>query len=127
MSLHLNAPPKEVGGKSYEGGGDWIKAADKDVPDDLRVVGSIDDDAADYSFDDWVLAFNGAGWWLFAASGCSCPSHEETARLEIGPAPLSDVRAHIEGGHYDGYTLPKRQAAQFAELFTHAEKAGATP
>lgn len=86
------------------------------------MVGAIDDDEADYSFDDWVLAKGAAGWYLFAASGCSCPSHDEVARLEIGPASLAAARAHIEAGDYAGYTLPVQQRAQFVQMFEHAAK-----
>lgn len=123
MSLLVFDEPRAPSGRSWESGGcEWILAADGAPEDGLRVVGLIRDDDADYSFDDWVLAKDERGWWLFAAAGCSCPSNEEMARVEKGPAPLADLKAHIESGDYQGYTLPKKQAEQFAELFAHAEK-----
>lgn len=124
MSLTLIDDPILPGGVSYEYQQPftkWIESAEG-APPGLRIVGLIDDDAADYSFDDWVLAKGEKGWYLFAAAGCSCPSHEEMARMEVGPSTLAEVREHIESGSYEGYTLPKRQREQFADLFKHAAK-----
>jgi hypothetical protein len=93
---------------------------------DLEIIGGIHDEEANYSYDDWVLCELDGRYYLLATSGCSCPSPSETWRLEIGPATLADIRAHVTSGQYEGYTVPGRQMAEFLALIDSAEK-GAAP
>jgi hypothetical protein len=97
----------------------WVTTPLPDVKG-LTIVGMIEDDEASYSFDDWALLKAGKKFYLVSAAGCSCPTHEETAQLEVGPATLKEIRERIESGDYRGYTLPTRQADEFDKLLKFA-------
>lgn len=93
---------------------------------DLEIIGGVSDEEASYSYDDWALCELDGRYYLLSTSGCSCPSPEETWRLEIGPATLAEIRGHITDGKYAGYTLPARQMDEFLALIDGAAK-GETP
>lgn len=88
----------------------------------LWIYGGVEDKEASYSYDDWALVKLGRDWYLLSTSGCSCPSPSETWRIEIGPATLLKIRAHVTGGYYDGYTVPKKQMDDFIALLDAAPK-----
>lgn len=83
---------------------------------DLEIIGGVQDNEADYSYDDWALCLLDNQYYLLSTSGCSCPSPRETWRLEIGPATLAAIEQHVKSGAYAGYTLPKKQEADFIKL-----------
>jgi len=83
---------------------------------DLEIVGGVQDKEASYSYDEWALCKLDGQYYLLSTSGCSCPSPSETWRLEIGPATLAQIDAHVRSGAYDGYTLPKKQEEDFLKL-----------
>lgn len=89
---------------------------------DIEILGGIEDKDASYSYDEWALCKLDGAFYLLSTSGCSCPSPSETWRVEIGPSTLSEIRAHVQGGHYEGYTVPKKQMNEFMELLDEAEK-----
>lgn len=93
-----------------------------DRRDEVEVFGEISDDDASYSYDDWALVRLDDKFYLLQTSGCSCPSPSETWGIAIGPTTLAEVRAHIESGDYDGYTLPVKQADDFKKMFDDAEE-----
>lgn len=128
-------PPTADEGEGYLTPGYWVGSgacerqtdAEKSVIEaraagKVQVFDVIQDKNADYSFDDWALCLIDKKWWLISTSGCSCPSPTETWRVEIGPATLKEIRAHVEGGHYEGYTLPVKQKADFTDMLDRAEK-----
>jgi len=82
---------------------------------ELRIHAEIADDEASYSFDDFALVSLDDKFYLLNTTGCSCPSPSEQWGIEIGPASLLEIRAFIEGGHYSGYTVPKKQLTEFLE------------
>lgn len=104
-----------------ETGGDYVDYLSS-KREDMLVIGGITDDEADYSYDDWALVLLEGSYYLFATTGCSCPSPKETWRVEIGPATLEEVRKHINTGEYSGYTLPKKQYQDFRDVLDFAAK-----
>lgn len=86
---------------------------------EIEILGGISDRDASYSYDDWALCRLDGDHYLLATSGCSCPSPSETWHVEIGPCSLSDIRDHVTGGHYAGYTVPKKQEDEFLELINY--------
>lgn len=87
---------------------------------ELEILGGVTDETASYSYDDWALCELDGEYYLFSTSGCSCPSPNETWRVEIGPATLQEIRNHVISGHYDGHTLPKKQESDFIKLIDEA-------
>lgn len=106
-----------IASNEYGVGNEGIEKVLCDNRDEIFVLGTINDDEASYSFDDWALIMLKKKYYLLATSGCSCPSPAETWRVEIGPVTKAEVKEHILNGNYDGYTMPKRQLDQFLELF----------
>ena len=94
---------------------------------ELEIIGGVRDNDASWSYDDWALTKLDGSYWLLATKGCSCPSPVETWRIEMGPATIEEIRAHIEGGHYEGYTVPKKQMDEFMALLDEAEKQDKAP
>jgi hypothetical protein len=82
----------------------------------LEIIGGVVDKDADYSYDDFALILFKKKYYLLQTSGCSCPSPSETWGVDIGPTTLKKIRDFITGGHYDGYTVPKKQESEFLAL-----------
>lgn len=74
---------------------------------ELELLGGVTDPEASYSYDELCLAKLNDEWILFSTSGCSCPSPEDTWRVEIHSTNPDDIRKFIEEGNYSGYTLPE--------------------
>lgn len=106
-----------IASNQYGVGNDGEEKILCDNRDKILLIGTIDDDEASYSYDDWALIKLKNKYYLLATSGCSCPSPSETWRIEIGPTTKAKVKEHILSGNYEGYTMPKRQLDQFLELF----------
>lgn len=111
----------------YEGEFGWVGHKDCHNPtkeenflinnrNKLNIVGGVCDRDASYSYDDFALVELDGEYWLCQTSGCSCPSPSETWCVDIGPTTLEEIRAFILGGHYGGYTVPKKQESEFLEL-----------
>lgn len=83
---------------------------------DIRIIGSIVDDTLSYEYDEFALVELDGLFYLLQTSGCSCPSPSETWGVDIGPTTLQEIRNFITGGHYEGYTLPKKREADFIAL-----------
>lgn len=88
---------------------------------DLEILGGVEDEEADYSYDEFALCELEGKYYLLSTAGCSCPSPSETWVLEIGPATLDEIEQHITSGKYEGYTLPKKQEQDFLELIRNAK------
>lgn len=56
-------------------------------PDDVpfSVWRGWDDPYASYSFDMKDIALVNGKWYLVGTSGCSCPSYEDNADIDLGP------------------------------------------
>lgn len=110
---------------SLPGGDGGIEAqAVKDHRNDIVRYGTIDDDAADYNFDNYsLISIRGQGWFLLRASGCSCPSAQEVWGVTFHSKTLARLRTifdiHVSGVTYG---TPIRQVDQFNELFDFAEE-----
>jgi hypothetical protein len=87
----------------------------------LEIIGGVSDNEADYSYNDWALCKLKNKYYLLSTSGCSCPSPKETWYIEIGPTTLKQIEKHIKSGAYEGYTLPKKQEADFLALIEEAK------
>jgi hypothetical protein len=87
----------------------------------LEILGGVLDKEASYSYDEWALVKFKRKYYLLSTSGCSCPSPEETWRVEMGPSTLLQIEKHLESGNYDGYTVPGRQMDEFLELIAKAK------
>ena len=89
---------------------------------DIELLGTIEDKDASYSYDDFALVRLDADYYLLNTTGCSCPSPSETWHVEIGPATLDEIEAFLLGGHYQGYTVPKRQMDEFLAALSAARE-----
>lgn len=83
---------------------------------DISVIGGVVDETLSYEYDEFALILLDDQYYLLQTSGCSCPSPSETWGVDIGPATLQEIRNFITGGHYEGYTLPKKREADFIAL-----------
>jgi len=131
MSVTTYKPPREIDLTAPYG--EWIGhpscespgKAEQDLIDhraEILVYAEIADDEADYSYDDFALIrLKGTDlWYLLNTSGCSCPSPDETWNVQIGPTTLAEVRKFVTEGEYSGYTMPKRQMAEFVKALDEA-------
>lgn len=87
----------------------------------IEILGGVLDDEACYEYDEWALCELDGKYYLLSTSGCSCPSPSETWRIEIGPATIAQIKAHVQSGAYDGYTLPKKKETDFLKLLDSVE------
>jgi hypothetical protein len=88
---------------------------------ELEIIGGVEDEEADY-YDDFALVEWRGAYYRFQTCGCSCPPPSETWQIDIGPASLDEIKAFLEGGHYSGYSVPKRQMGEFLKLIEEAKR-----
>ena len=74
------------------------------------------DPHSNYDFDDWALALLDGQYYVFNATGCSCPSPEETWSLAFKGSPAELL------GYLD--TPENRTSEAFNEFLREIEKAG---
>lgn len=88
---------------------------------EVEVVGVVTDADANYSFDDYALVVLDGMYFLLRTEGCSCPRPEEEWTIVIGPATLSEIRAHlVDAAGESGYSVTKKQHEEFMALVDQA-------
>lgn len=89
--------------------------------DDVLFHGGVQDNEASYSYDDWALIELDGDFYLLGTSGCSCPSPSETWHVQKGPATIDQIREDLLSDKYEGYSVPKRQMAEFIAIIDRAK------
>lgn len=87
---------------------------------EIEIIGGVQDADASYSYDDYALCELDGKFYLFSTSGCSCPSPSETWQVDIGPATLDEIKAHVLSDNIDSWAVKKKQQAEFIALIHEA-------
>lgn len=88
--------------------------------ENVTFIGEVCDNNADYSFDDWALFEYEGRFYMFNASGCSCPSHAETSSLVYEAKTIGALSRKMKKDVTE-YGVPGRQWEEFEALFELAK------